>query len=86
MTALTRDAIFISHANPEDNDFTVWLGARLTAAGYEVWADVLCAQTAGRSGLATSAVGRTAESVNDFETPGSQSSEHSAASSPRSVG
>ena len=41
MTALTRDAIFISHANPEDNDFTVWLGARLTAAGYEVWADVL---------------------------------------------
>ena len=41
MTALTRDAIFISHANPEDNSFTVWLGARLTAAGYEVWADVL---------------------------------------------
>ena len=40
MTALARDAIFISHANPEDNDFTVWLGARLTAAGYEVWADV----------------------------------------------
>ena len=40
MTALTRDAIFISHANPEDNAFTVWLGARLTAAGYEVWADV----------------------------------------------
>ena len=37
----TRDAIFISHANPEDNAFTVWLGARLTAAGYEVWADVL---------------------------------------------
>ena len=41
MTALTRDAIFISHTNPEDNEFTVWLGARLTAAGYEVWADVL---------------------------------------------
>ena len=33
MTTLTRDAIFISHANPEDNEFTVWLGARLTAAG-----------------------------------------------------
>ena len=32
MTTLTRDAIFISHANPEDNEFTVWLGARLTAA------------------------------------------------------
>ena len=33
MTTLIRDAIFISHANPEDNEFTVWLGARLTAAG-----------------------------------------------------
>ena len=41
MTETGRDAIFISHANPEDNSFTVWLGARLTAAGYEVWADVL---------------------------------------------
>ena len=41
MTARDRDTIFISHANPEDNAFTVWLGARLTAAGYEVWADVL---------------------------------------------
>ena len=41
MIATGRDAIFISHANPEDNAFTVWLGARLTAAGYEVWADVL---------------------------------------------
>ena len=30
MTAAGRDAIFISHANPEDNAFTVWLGARLT--------------------------------------------------------
>ena len=33
MRESTRDAIFISHANPEDNVFTVWLGARLTAAG-----------------------------------------------------
>ena len=41
MTVPTRDAIFISHANPEDNEFTLWLGARLTASGYEVWADVL---------------------------------------------
>lgn len=32
MTTLTRDAIFIGHANPEDNEFTVWLGTRLTAA------------------------------------------------------
>jgi len=38
---LNRRAIFISHANPEDKAFTFWLGARLSAAGYEVWADVL---------------------------------------------
>lgn len=36
-----RQALFISHANPEDNEFTIWLGAKLAAAGYEVWADVL---------------------------------------------
>ena len=33
MTALPRDAVFISHANPEDNAFTIWLGSRLSAAG-----------------------------------------------------
>lgn len=36
-----RHSIFISHANPEDNGFTIWLGAKLVAAGYDVWADVL---------------------------------------------
>lgn len=36
-----RNAIFISHATPEGNDFTLWLGAKLSAIGYEVWADVL---------------------------------------------
>ena len=36
-----RAAIFISHAAPEDNAFTIWLGAKLAAMGYEVWADVL---------------------------------------------
>lgn len=36
-----RNVIFISHANPEQNSFTIWLGAKLAAAGYEVWADVL---------------------------------------------
>jgi hypothetical protein len=36
-----REALFISHANPEDNAFTLWLGAKLTAVGYEVFADVL---------------------------------------------
>ena len=36
-----RNAVFISHANPEDNVFTIWLGAKLEALGYDVWADVL---------------------------------------------
>ena len=36
-----RTALFISHATPEDNDFVRWLGAKLTALGYEVWADVM---------------------------------------------
>ena len=38
---MDREALFVSHANPEDNAFTLWLGSRLSAAGYEVWADVL---------------------------------------------
>lgn len=36
-----RNAIFISHATPEDNAFVRWLGAKLTSLGYEVWADVM---------------------------------------------
>ena len=32
-----REAIFISHAAPEDNAFTIWLGAKLSALGCEVW-------------------------------------------------
>jgi hypothetical protein len=40
-TVNTRNVVFISHANPEDNPFTIWLGAKLAGAGYEVWADVL---------------------------------------------
>lgn len=38
---INRAAIFISHATPEDNHFVRWLGAKLTAMGYEVWADVM---------------------------------------------
>ncbi len=38
---MERNAIFISHASPDDNSFTLWLGAKLAAHGYEVWADVL---------------------------------------------
>jgi hypothetical protein len=37
----SREALFISHANPEDNAFSLWLGAKLAAMGYEVWADVM---------------------------------------------
>jgi len=35
-----RNLIFISHSTPEDNDFALWLGARLASAGYAVWSDV----------------------------------------------
>lgn len=35
-----RTLVFLSHANPEDNVFTTWLGARLASAGYAVWSDV----------------------------------------------
>ena len=41
MTTQEREALFISHASPEDNAFCLWLGAKLAAMGYEVWADVL---------------------------------------------
>jgi hypothetical protein len=36
-----RDVVFICHATPEDNHFVSWLGAKLAAMGYDVWADVL---------------------------------------------
>lgn len=36
----TRHIVFLSHANPEDNVLTLWLGTRLAAAGYTVWSDV----------------------------------------------
>ena len=32
--------VFISHGNPQDNDFTIWLGTSLTTAGYEIWSDL----------------------------------------------
>jgi len=34
-----RDTIFISHATPEDNEFTIWLASRLELLGYNVWID-----------------------------------------------
>lgn len=35
-----RNLVFISHATPEDNQFTLWLSTRLKLLGYEVWSDV----------------------------------------------
>lgn len=34
------ELVFLSHANPQDNEFVSWLGTRLMAAGYTVWADI----------------------------------------------
>lgn len=44
----TRDVIFISKATPDDDDFALWLAPRLEAAGYVVFADILCLQAGGR--------------------------------------
>ena len=38
--AAARRLVFVSHANPEENDFVRWLGVQLANAGYEVWSDV----------------------------------------------
>lgn len=35
-----RDTIFISHATPEENAFTRWLGSKLELAGFKVWFDL----------------------------------------------
>ncbi|MCK9619135.1 MAG: toll/interleukin-1 receptor domain-containing protein [Methylobacter sp.] len=35
-----RELVFISHATPDDNEFTLWLSTRLKLAGYQVWSDV----------------------------------------------
>jgi hypothetical protein len=32
--------LFISHANPEDNDFTLRLGLQLAREGYQTWSDI----------------------------------------------
>jgi hypothetical protein len=36
-----KSKIFISHATPDDNDFTKWLALKLIGLGYEVWCDIL---------------------------------------------
>jgi len=35
-----RHKVFVSHANPEDNDFSLWLSLQLMAEGYDVWCDL----------------------------------------------
>ncbi len=35
-----RDALLLSHANPEDNEFTLWLALQLANEGYRVWCDL----------------------------------------------
>lgn len=35
-----RDHLFLSHANPEDNEFTLWLALQLAKAGFPVWCDL----------------------------------------------
>lgn len=35
-----RNKIFISHANPDDNDQARWIGLQLMTLGYDVWCDV----------------------------------------------
>lgn len=37
-----RELVFISKATPDDDDFALWLAPRLEAAGYDVFADILC--------------------------------------------
>lgn len=34
-----RTVLFLSHANPEDDAFVIWLAAQLAIAGYSVWCD-----------------------------------------------
>jgi hypothetical protein len=34
-----RETVFVTHAAPEDNEFALWLSAKLAIAGYCVWVD-----------------------------------------------
>ena len=36
---MLRDTLFISHATPEDNEFSIWLASRLEMLGYKTWLD-----------------------------------------------
>lgn len=45
---MPRDVIFISKGTPNDDEFALWLAPRLEAAGYLVFADILCLQAGDR--------------------------------------
>lgn len=34
-----KNSIFISHATPDDNEFSVWLATKLELCGYNIWVD-----------------------------------------------
>ena len=36
---MSRNTIFISHATPEDNEFSIWIASRLEILGYKTWID-----------------------------------------------
>jgi hypothetical protein len=36
----SRQVVFVSHANPEDNEFARWLTLKLASLGYLAWSDV----------------------------------------------
>lgn len=40
MPLTQRQLLFISHALPEDNEFVLWLAARLRNEGYQVWCEL----------------------------------------------
>lgn len=37
---MPRDLVFVSHANPEDNEFSRWVTLKLASLGYRTWCDV----------------------------------------------
>ena len=37
---MAKDTIFISHAQPEDNYFCIWLASKLRLIGYKVWLEL----------------------------------------------
>lgn len=39
-TTQPRDVLLLSHANPDDNEFTLWLALQLAKEGYRVWSDL----------------------------------------------